>query len=269
MRRVTRLNAKGSAVSAPPMTDETPRRPWMTIATFALGAALFGFAGGWAWQASGVGQGATGEMVRNYILEHPELLPEAIDRLREKEMQAQIEPLRGVLEAPYAGAVLGNPAGAITLVEFSDYACPFCRASLADLEKLIAANPDLRVVIRETPILSEASADAARMALAAAEQGRFEAFHHAMFAKDRPDSASIAAAATEAGVDLAQARAAIATGKYDAELGQNAQLTEMIGLSGTPAWVIGNVALSGAVGEARLAEAIAAEREKVKAAPKS
>lgn len=248
------------------MSDENPGRPWLATAAFAIAAALFGFAGGWAWQASGAGSKATGELVREYILEHPEILPEAIDRLRGREMQAQIEPLRGALEMPFAGAVLGNPQGTVTLVEFSDYACPFCRASLADLEKLIAANPDLKVVIRETPILSEASADAARMALAAAEQGLFEPFHHAMFARDRPNPAAIEAAAREAGVDLDMARSAIAAGKYDAEFDRNVQLSEMIGLSGTPGWVVGDIALSGAVGEQRLAEAIAEARNRAKPA---
>jgi protein-disulfide isomerase len=244
------------------MTEETPERSsWLAYGAFALGAAMLGFAGGWAFHASGAGRAATEELVRNYILENPEILPEAVERLQQKEMIARIEPLRGALETPYRGAVLGNPKGTITLVEFSDYACPYCRMSIPDLKALIEANPDLRVVMRESPILSDESVEAARMALAAAEQGRFEEFHYAMFAKDRPNAATIEAAAREAGMDLAAARAAIAAKKYDAELQSNVGLTRELGLSGTPGWIVGSAAFTGAVGEEKLAEAIAKARE--------
>jgi protein-disulfide isomerase len=241
--------------------EENPARSWLATIAFALGAALLGFAGGWAFNASGAGRGATEQLVRNYILEHPEILPEAIDRLQQKETLARIEPLRGVLEKPYSRAVLGNPNGTVTLVEFSDYACPYCRLSIPDLKALIAANPDLKVVMRESPILGESSVEAARMALAAADQGRFEQFHYAMFAKDRPNAATIEAAAREAGVDLAKAKADIAAGKYEAELERNVGLNGAIGLPGTPGWVVGDTAFSGAVGEERLNEAVAKARK--------
>src|SRR5690606_28198833 len=96
-----------------------------------------------------------------------------------------------------------------TLVEFSDYACTFCRQSLKDVDTLIAGNPDLRVVIREYPILRPESIDAARMALAAAQQGKYRAFHDAMFELGPPSEQSIEAAARKAGLDLQQANAAI------------------------------------------------------------
>lgn len=240
--------------------EEKPARSWLAIGAFALGAALLGFAGGWAFHSSGAGRGATEELVRNYILENPEILPQAIDRLQQKETLARLEPLRESIETPFPGAVMGNPEGSLTLVEFSDYACPYCRSSMADLKALIEANPDLKVVIRENPILSPESADAARMALAAADQGLYEPFHYAMFGKDGPSAAAIEAAAREAGLDLARARADIATGKYDAELDGNVRMSQSIGLSGTPGWVIGEMAFSGAVGRDRLAEAIASAR---------
>ena len=243
------------------MDKEIPDRSWLAIGALALGSALLGFAGGWAWQASGAGRGATEELVRAYILDNPEILPEAIDRLQQKEMLARLEPLRGALETAYPGAVLGNPQGTLTLVEFSDYACPYCRLSIPDLDALIAANPDLKVVLRESPILSEESVDAARMALAAADQGLYASFHYAMFGKDRPAAATIEAAAREAGMDLAKARADIAAGKYDSELESNVMLSQTLGLSGTPGWVIGDMAFSGAVGPDRLAEAVKKARD--------
>ena len=99
------------------------------------------------------------------------------------------------------------------------------------------------------------------MALAAADQGRFEPFHYAMFAKDRPSAATIEAAAREAGIDLARARADIASGKYDAELQRNVGMNEAIGLTGTPGWVAGDMAFSGAVGQGKLNEAVTKARK--------
>lgn len=243
------------------MTEEAPVRSWIATGAFALGAALLGFAGGWAFQATGMGRTSTEELVRNYILENGDILPQAMDRLQAKEMLARIEPLRGALETPYTGAVLGNPKGTVTLVEFSDYACPYCRLSVPDLKALIAANPDLKVVIRESPILGDGSVEAARMALAAADQGRFEQFHYAMFGKDRPGAATIEAAAKQAGVDLDRARADIAAKKYDPELRGNVGMNQSIGLTGTPGWVIGDQVYSGAIGRAKLTEAVAAARK--------
>lgn len=244
-----------------PMSNQTKSTKFLTITIFVLGAALLGFAGGWSWQASGLGHGATEQVVRDYILENPEVLPQAMANLQARETLAQIEPLRGALEMPYPGAILGNPEGTITLVEFTDYACPYCRVSIADVEALTAQNSDLKVVVREHAILSEASVDAARMALAAADQGKYAAFHAAMFAKDRPTSSAIKAAAREAGLDLAKANADIASGKFDPELENSARLAEAVNLGGTPSWIIGSETFSGAVGKDILAAAIARARE--------
>jgi len=243
--------------------DNRPSRAAGAFTTLAIavGAALLGFAGGWAWQATGAGRGATEQIVRNYILEHPEILPEAMQRMQERELKSRLAPLRSALETPYPGAVLGNPRGSATLVQFADYACPYCRISVAEIDALIAADKDLKVVIREDAVLSPESADAARMALAAADQGRYAAFHKAMFAKEQPDAQSIAAAAREAGLDVAKANADIAAGKYEAELENNRRLAGAIGFSGTPAWVIGEEAYSGAMDRGVLADAIARARK--------
>lgn len=222
---------------------------WFMTLIVALAA---GFAGAALWDASGLG----GKSTRDYLLAHPEILPEAMQVLQQRDQQARIAPLRGELEAPFPGAVLGNPAGSVTLVEFSDYGCTYCRQSVADVAALVAANPDLKVVVREYPILAPESVDAARMALAAAQQGRYAPFHEAMFRLGPPSAQSIEAAASEAGVDLAKARAAIATGAFDAQLRANGQLAAELGLSGTPGWVVGDRTLNGAVGAGTLREAI-------------
>jgi len=222
---------------------------WFMTLIVALAA---GFAGAALWDVTGLGGRAT----RDYLLANPEVLPEAIEVLQQREQLALIEPLRGELETPFPGAVLGNPQGSVTLVEFSDYACTYCRQSVADVAALVAADPDLKVVIREYPILRAESVDAARMALAAAQQGRYAQFHDAMFRLGPPTAETIEAAAKQSGVDLARARAAIDTGAFDSQLQANAQLAAQLGISGTPGWVIGDRALNGAVGRAEIGEAI-------------
>jgi protein-disulfide isomerase len=225
----------------------------MALVAGFTGAALF------AWSGLSEGMGG-GEGTREYLLANPEVLLEARDALQEREMLARIGPLRGQLETPFPGAVLGNPQGSVTLVEFSDYACGFCRSSLPDVQRLIAANPDLKVVIREYPILTPGSIDAARMALAAAQQGKYQAFHDAMFAAGPPDGASIEAAARQAGVDIARARAAIESGQFETQLQGNQALAQQLGLTGTPSWVVGNQTLTGAVGAETIGQAVAQAR---------
>lgn len=223
-----------------------------------LAMALLGGLLGWFWQ--GQRTSAIEKVVREYILANPEILPEAMENLRKRESAKQLAGVRGPLNTPFPGAVLGNPMGKVTLVEFSDFACGYCRQSEADVAALIQANPDLKVVIRQLPILSPASADAARMGLAAARQGRYGAFHHAMYAAGRPDGASIEAAARSAGLDLERARRDAADPQIEAEIERNLGLARQLGFDGTPSWVVGDEVHAGAVGKAVLAEAIAKAR---------
>ena len=221
--------------------------------------ALAGGLGGWLWgtrSAAPTDKAAIEQVVRDYLLENPEILPEAMQRLQQREAQKQLASAGDDLEKAFPGAVLGNPAGSVTLIEFTDYACGYCRASVPEVEALIAANPDLKVVIRELPILSPASADAARWALAAAEQGRFEAFHKAMFAAGRPDGQSIEQAARAAGLDLDRARRTAAEPRIEAELKQNLTFAQQLRIDGTPAFVVGDQMLAGAVGREVLQNAI-------------
>ena len=227
---------------------------WIITAIIALVA---GFAGAAAWDYSGLGSAR----LRANLIAEPEWLPEAMNEYQAIQMAEQIAPLRAELETPYPGAILGNPQGSITLVEFSDYACGYCRQSLADVNAVIAANPDLKVVVREYPILSAGSADAARMALAAADQDRFAAFHNAMFAQDGVNTETIEAAAAQAGIDLTLARTAIEAGRYESQLQNNVFLGQSMRLSGTPAFIIGDEVLNGAVGAERIGEAIAEARD--------
>ena len=221
------------------------------LAAFALAFASLGGVVGWFWQGRHMEQ-----VVHDYVLAHPEILPEAMANLRKREDAKQLAGVSADLKRPFPGAVLGNPDGKVTLVEFSDFACGYCRQSEAEVAALIQANPDLKVVIRQLPILSPASADAARMGLAAARQGRYAAFHHAMYAGGKPDPASIGSAARTAGLDMARAQKDIADPGIAAEIDRNLEFARKLGFEGTPSWVIGEEIHAGAVGGEVLAAAI-------------
>ncbi|HKT85693.1 MAG TPA: DsbA family protein [Novosphingobium sp.] len=224
------------------------------LAVGAAGLALVG-AGGWFG-----GRMAVERVVHDYILEHPEILPQAMQNLQEKEAREQLAGIRQSIETPFPGAVLGNPAGKVTLVEFSDYACGYCRKSVPDVAELVKNNPDLRVVVRELPIISPHSPDAAKMALAAAEQGKFPQFHEAMYAAGQVDPQSIAAVAKSIGLDMERARTVAASPVVQAEIARNYETAGRLGFNGTPSWVAGDRLMAGAVGVKQLTQALEAAR---------
>jgi protein-disulfide isomerase len=205
---------------------------------------------------------ATEAVVRAYILEHPEILTEAAQVLQQRENSKRLSSAGGLLTKPFAGAEFGNPNGDVTLVEFTDYSCGFCRASLADVDKLVRGDKRLRVVFREVPILSPASKEAAKWALAAAKQGKHKAFHDAMFAGDKPSDASIRAAAQRAGLNMAQAERDANSSEVAAEIKSNQELMQQIGFGGTPTFIIGDQILEGAMGYDALKDAVAKARKK-------
>jgi protein-disulfide isomerase len=232
--------------------SESPRSvPPQLFLVLALVAVVMGGLGGFAamrWRSD--------SQVHDYIVNHPEVLPEAMGNLRRQEDARQLSGMRADMEKPFPGAVLGNPAGKVTLVEFTDYACGYCRRSVADIDRLTADRPDLRVVVREMPILTPESRDAAAMALAAAEQGRYLQFHEAMFAIGRPNADTIAQAAQQAGLDMDRAKKVIADPRTGAEIDGNLDYGRKLGFQGTPSWVIGDRMLSGAVGYDALVKAV-------------
>lgn len=202
-------------------------------------------------------------VVRDYILSHPEIIPEAIERLQNNEAAKAVSANRKALETPYASAWAGNPNGDVTMVVFYDYACGFCRRSLPDIEKLLAEDKNLKVVFRELPILSDDSAKASHAALAAAEQGKFKAFHDALFETGRPTAANVVKVQKQLGIDLAKSTAAAASPAVKREIDSNVELARTLRFTGTPSWVIGDQVLNGAIGYANLKKAI----EKARATP--
>jgi protein-disulfide isomerase len=243
------------------MNGLTDRLGGWVLPLYGLVCAIAGGIGGWAWSASlPMGRAGIERVVHNYLLEHPEVLPEAMDNLRKQEARKALAGIRREVEQPFPGAVLGNPNGKVTLVEFSDFACTYCRQSVAEIAALVKANPDLKVVIRQLPILSPVSADAARMGLAAAAQGKFAAFHDALFQGGRLDGATIQAAARVAGLDVERAKRDSQSPEIEAEIEQNVEFARTLGFQGTPSWVIGDEIHAGAVGQETLSKAISKAR---------
>jgi protein-disulfide isomerase len=232
--------------------NRTVSLTWPMLIGFGIIVALFGALGGWA-----ASRATMGKVVRDYVINNPDILPLAMENLRKQEDAKQLAGVRSDVEKPFPGAILGNPNGKIVVVEFADYACGYCKKSVADLDALIAENPEIKVVMRELPILSPNSADAAKMALAAGDQGKYPAFHKAMYEIGKPDAQTIEAAAKAAGVDLDRARKFIADPRLDAEIDKNMGYARQLGFQGTPSWVIGERLLAGAVGKEALAKAIA------------
>jgi len=200
------------------------------------------------------------QIVHDYILAHPEILPQAMERLKDKRMAEVVNTRRKEIETPYAGAWEGAKDADVIVVEFFDYNCGYCRASLPDLAKIVANDPKVKVVYRELPILTEESNLAARVSLLAAEQGKYMPFHKALYAGGRVTKDSILAAAVTAGLDRKAAEAAINSNRYDPEIENNLKLAQDLGASGTPTFVIGNKILNGAVGYDALKTAVAAAR---------
>ncbi|MGZ8337746.1 MAG: DsbA family protein [Allosphingosinicella sp.] len=234
-----------------PPAAAPPGKGWLGGWKIGLVAGLLGILiGGGAMLA------ANGSFVRSYLLEHPEVLPEAMDRLRAREAAQAVDRDRAALERPFHGAWSGAADGDVVLVEFFDYACGYCRASNADVDRLLREDPRLKVVWREYPVLGPGSEQAAIASLAAARAGRFKPFHDRLFAGGRPTEASVAEARAAVGIE-----AATLTDEFRAELMRNFELGRALGATGTPTFVVGDQVLQGAVGYEALRDAIAEARE--------
>ncbi len=225
------------------------------------GAALMLGAGGMAFAFTAGGAGGTAgteKIIRNYIMAHPEILPEAMAALQSRETKKLVDANRARIETPFGGAWVGAKDGDVTLVEFFDYACGYCRAALPDIDRLLAEDKKLKIVYRELPILGEGSDMAARASLSVAQSGgNYTAFHRALYAAGRPDEQSISAALAQSGTKPEAAT----NDKITTEIAANLDLQRQLQLTGTPSWIVGDTVLNGAVGYDELKKAIAKARE--------
>ncbi len=219
--------------------------------------------------ASGAGEkvgttdrAAIEKIVREYILANPEILPEAMRNLERKEASAKVKAQGDKVEQPFGSAWEGAADGDVTLVEFYDYNCGYCRQALPDVDRLLAEDKKLKVVYRELPILSAESEAAARAALAVAKLGNHPKFHRAIYAAGRVTPETISAAIKATGLDEKQVQKLAQSQEVTDEIRSNLTMQQSLGMSGTPSWVVGNQLINGAVGYDELKAAIAEARAK-------
>lgn len=154
--------------------------------------------------------------------------------------------LREALERDRNAVVLGNPDGNVTLTEFFDYNCPFCKKLVPAMQRLIAADPQLRVVFREWPVFGEGSDFAARAALAAREQGKYWQVHAGLMAmKDRAAEPSVMRVVRRLGLDEAKLREAMQSDPVEDHIARSFMLADHMSLIGTPTLIAGDEALFG------------------------
>jgi protein-disulfide isomerase len=209
-------------------------------------------------------------IVRDYLKTHPEVLVDAIqaaeDKIKadakDKAAQALTAHRRDVFDDPQS-PIAGNPKGDVTLVEFFDYRCPYCKQVEPALEKLIGDDRQLRFVFKEFPVLGPDSEVAARVALAAKKQGKYDAFHRAMMTTPgRIDEATIYKVAGSVGLDVDKVKQDMRSPEIDKELKANLDLGKALDLDGTPSFIVGDTIIPGAISAGDLKQLIADARGK-------
>ena len=207
-------------------------------------------------------------LVLEAIRENPSIVTEAVELLEQQEVAAQEEAARSLLnegrdalERDPAVPVAGNPDGDVTVVEFFDYNCPYCKRATGVLRDLMAEDPNVRVVFREWPILGEGSYFAARAALAARNQDRYEDMHFALMDLDQADEASVMATAEALGLDLDRLRTDMEDPAMLDQFQTTNELAQGLGFSGTPSFVIGDELIPGVATPDQMREAVKAARE--------
>lgn len=213
-------------------------------------------------------------VVRDYILKNPAIIRDAMQLLQAQEeaekqaaAAAALKQYRGELLQNAHSPVGGNPKGDITVVEFFDYNCGYCKRVAPTVAAVLKNDPNVRVVYKEFAILGPQSIVAARAALAAKRQGKYHEFHVALMAAEQADENAVAATARALGLDYAKLVKDMQDPAINEQLERNYRLATAIGINGTPAFVIGDRLVPGAVDERAMMEIIADQRAKMKAAP--
>ena len=210
-------------------------------------------------------------IVHDYLLQNPEVIYQAVQELQRrhdaeeaKRQQVAVGEHKDQIFANGADPVGGNPKGDVTLVEFFDYHCGYCRGMAPQLRALLSQDPKVRFVFKDIPILSPESTVAAKAALAAARQGqgKYQDFHFALMQSKDLTREAIFDTAAKVGLDTKRLAQDMDDPAIAAKIDQNLKLAEDLGVNGTPAFVIGDTLIPGATEPARLAELIAKQREK-------
>lgn len=209
------------------------------------------------------------KIVREYLLANPEILNEMLAELKAREEASATEKAKSAIAAnrdallndgfSYVG---GNPNGDVTVVEFFDYRCGYCKKVRDDIVTLIGADGNVRVVFKEFPILGAASMEASRAAIAAKKQGddKYWAFHQAMLGADSLDADAIYDIAAGQGLDVEKLKADMKLPEVDEIISKNHELAEQIGVDGTPAFIVGDQLYPGALGADELQAIVTEQR---------
>ncbi|HEX6142693.1 MAG TPA: DsbA family protein [Geminicoccaceae bacterium] len=203
--------------------------------------------------------GEVERIVREYLMREPEVIYEALQELQRRQAEQATERQRlalvqnrdALLNDP-AAPVGGNPDGDVTLVEFFDYRCTYCRRVVDSVQELLDEDPKLRMVFKELPVLGEESVRAARAALAAKKQDGYIPFHFALMRASDLSRDAILALAEEQGLDPDRLAADMQSEDVSRAIDANYQLANALGIEGTPAFVIGDQLVPGAIDKARM-----------------
>jgi len=228
-----------------------------------------------AASAESFSEGQRGDIeviVRDYLLAHPEVLEEAMTVLSKRQAAAEAEKHEAsvatnadkIFNSP-RGVMLGNKDGDVTFVEFFDYNCGYCKRAMADMLDLMKSDPKLKVVLKEFPVLSQGSVEAAQVAVAVRMQDptgkKYLDFHQKLLGgRGAADKARALAVAKEVGLDVARLEKDMASPEAKATIEENFKLAEAMGMNGTPSYVIGKQVVIGAVGVENLKEKIGMAR---------
>lgn len=233
------------------------------LAAFAVAGLMLAAAPVAAAEFSDAQKGAIESIIHDYLLKNPEVLREAFGELEQRQARAETEARTKALSENSTlltqsthQVVVGNPDGKITLVEFFDYNCGYCKQALPDLQRLMKEQPDLRVVLKDFPVLGPGSVEAAQVAIALRNQvkgDKYWAFHLKLLGtRGQVAKAAALAAAKEAGADMDRLTKDIAGAEVTASLQEVAKLADSLNLTGTPTYIVGDEVVVGAVGYAQL-----------------
>lgn len=196
-------------------------------------------------------------IIREYLLQNPEILIEMSQRLEEKQAELRqtqfrdaLSSLRSELFEDTSAPIIGNPNGKTVVVEFSDYNCPFCKRMAPIVHRAVESNADLKVILMEFPILGPASTYASRAALAAKRQGKYSEFHWGLILeKGQLSEAVVDKVAASVGLDMDKLRRDMKAPEIDRQIARNLELGTLLGIDGTPAFIAGEALARGAISE--------------------
>lgn len=209
-----------------------------------------------------------GPMIRAYLLQNPEIVIEAITLYQQQEEAAQARAAARALQDSKpalfnsSSPVIGNPDGDIVIVEFFDYRCGYCKSVVDGLFGAVASDSNVKLIMKEFPILGPESTVAARAALASRKQGKYDVLHRALMShRGQLNESAIYRIAEQTGMDINRLKLDMTSPEVDAELAQNSQLAQRLGIRGTPAFIVGDEIIPGAVPMQQLLEQAKAARE--------